>query len=109
MSAEFAGTLRERIVIERTVTTRTAMGVQSAGWEIVCRCRASVVAEGAGAEREGMALSAMQRFKVSIRTRDGIAIDQRVSWAGHVMMVRQLVEDPRAKERLVLRCEEVRQ
>lgn len=109
MSAEFAGTLCERIVIERPVTSRNAMGLQESGWETVARCLAGIVGEGAGSEREGMALSAMQRFRVTIRTREGIAIDQRVLWKGRVLMVRQLLFDPRAKDRLTLRCEEVRQ
>lgn len=106
--SEFAGTLRERVSIERPVGVRTAMGLQQSGWERVCRCLASVVPEGAGSEAEAMALSAMPRFRVTIRKRDGIAIDQRVSWRGRLLMVRQLLEDPRAKDRLELRCEEVR-
>lgn len=108
MSREFAGTLRERILIERQAPSRNAMGLQEFGWEPVARCLASVVLEGVGPESEGQALSAMPRFRVAIRKRDGIAIDQRVSWNGRMMMVRQLLEDPKARDRLTLRCEEVR-
>lgn len=108
MSGEFAGTLSERITIERPVTSRDAMGLQVHGWEPVARCRAAIVGEGAGAESEGMALSAMQRFRVTIRMRDGLTVDQRVLWNGRVLMVRQLLVDPRAKDRLTLRCEEAR-
>ena len=39
--AEFAGTLRERIVIERPISLRNAMGLQESGWEEVCRCLAA--------------------------------------------------------------------
>ena len=105
---EFAGSLRERIIIERPVGVRTAMGLQQSSWEPVCRCLAAVVPEGAGPEAEAMALSAMPRFRVSIRKRDGIAIDQRVRWRGRALMVRQLFEDPRARDRIELRCEEAR-
>jgi head-tail adaptor len=108
MSAEFAGTLTERILIEAPVATRNALGLQEFGWVAVCRCLASVVAEGVGPEKEAMALSAMQRFRVTLRRREGIAIDQRVSWRGGQMMIRQLIADPQAKDRLTLRCEEVR-
>ena len=108
MSREFAGTLVERILIERPVATRNALGLQEYGWEKVCRCLASVVLEGVGPESEAMALSAMPRFRVTIRTRDGIAIDQRVTWKGKMMMVRQLLADPKAPDRITLRCEEVR-
>lgn len=108
MSAEFAGTLAERIVIERQVSTRNAMGLQESGWETVARCLAAITGEGAGPESEGMALSAMQRFRVTIRIREGIAIDQRIQWKGQYLMIRQMLVDPRAKDRLTMRCDEVR-
>lgn len=108
MIGEFAGTLRERIIIERPVRARTAIGVQQFGWERIAACLAEIVPEGAGAESEAMALSAMPRFRVTIRTRDGIAIDQRVRWGTRTLMVRQLLADPRVADRIVLRCEEAR-
>lgn len=107
--SEFAGTLNERITIERPVGARTPMGVQQSEWEQVCRCLASVALEGAGVESEAQALSAMPRYRVTIRKRDGIAIDQRISWRGRVMMVRQMLDDPRTRDRIEMRCEEVRQ
>ena len=106
--SEFAGTLKERITIERPVGERTPTGVQQTAWETVCRCLAAIVLEGAGAESEGQAHSAMPRFRVTIRRRDGIAIDQRITWRGRLMMVRQMLDDPREKDRIAMRCEEVR-
>jgi SPP1 family predicted phage head-tail adaptor len=106
--SEFAGTLRERIVIEQPTSVRNAMGLQEPGWEQVCRCLASVTLDSVGAESEAQALSAMPRFRVTIRWREGIALDQRVSWSGRTLMVRQLLDDPRARDRIVMRCEEVR-
>ena len=106
--SEFAGTLVERILIERQVASRNAMGMQEYGWERVFRCLASVVLEGVGAEAEAMALSAMPRFRVTIRKREGIAIDQRVNWRGRLLMIRQLLPDPKEKDRISMRCEEVR-
>jgi SPP1 family predicted phage head-tail adaptor len=106
--SEFAGTLRERIVIEQPVSVRNAMGLQEPGWEQVCRCLASVVLDSVGAEAEAQALSAMPRFKVTIRWREGVALDQRVTWSGRTLMVRQLLDDPRNRDRIVMRCEEVR-
>jgi len=108
MSGEFAGTLRERITIERSVSLRNAMGLQEPGWEEVCRCLAAVVLETVGAESEGQALSSMPRYRVTVRRRDGIALDQRVRWNGRSLMIRQLLDDPRARDRIVMRCEEVR-
>lgn len=106
--SEFAGTLKERIVIEKPVDLRTASGLQTAGWEPVARCLAAIVAEGAGAEAEAQALSAMPRFRVTIRQRDGIAVGQRVSWGGRAMLVKQRIDDPKLPDRILLRCEEMR-
>jgi head-tail adaptor len=108
MSGEFAGTLRERIVIERAISLRNAMGLQEPGWEQVCRCLASVTLESVGAESEAQSLSAMPRYRVTMRRRDGVSIDQRVIWNSRKLMVRQLLDDPRDKDRLTMRCEEVR-
>lgn len=106
--SEFAGTLKERISIERPADLRTASGLQSAGWEPVARCLAAIVAEGAGAEAEAMALSAMPRFRVTIRKRDGIAVGQRISWGERAMLVKQRIDDPKLPDRILLRCEEMR-
>ena len=108
MTGEFAGTLRERVLIERPVSLRNAMGLQQPGWERVCRCLASVALESIGAESEAQALSSMPKYRVTIRWREGIAIDQRITWNGRRLMVRQLLDDPREKDRIVMRCEEVR-
>lgn len=108
MTSEFAGTLSERIRIERPVPSRNAMGLADGGWEPLASCLAAVVPEGSGGEAEAMALSAMPRFRVLIRAREGISIEQRVRWGERVLMIRQLLTDPRAKDRMVLRCEEVR-
>lgn len=106
--SEFAGTLKERISIERPADLRTASGLQSAGWEPVAQCLAAIVAEGAGAEAEAMALSAMPRFRVTIRKRDGIAVGQRISWGERAMLVKQRIDDPKLPDRILLRCEEMR-
>lgn len=108
MIREFAGTLRERVLIERPVSTRNAMGLQEPGWETVCRCLASVALESVGVESEGQALSAMPKYRVTVRRREGIALDQRITWNNRLMMVRQLLDDPLTKDRIALRCEEVR-
>ena len=106
--SEFAGTLTERITIERPAGARDAMGLPQTGWEPVCSCLAAIIPETPGPEAEAMALSAMPRFRVTIRKRDGIAIDQRIRWKARLLTIRQLLEDPRAKDRITLRCEEVR-
>jgi head-tail adaptor len=106
--SEFAGTLRERILIEQPISVRNDMGLQEPGWEAVCRCLASVVLANVGQQSEGQALSAMPRYRVTVRARDGIALDQRISWGARKLMIRQLLDDPRMKDRIAMICEEVR-
>ncbi len=106
--SEFAGTLRQRIRIERPLTTRTPAGVQESGWEPVASCLAAVALEGVGSQSEGQALSAMPKLRVTIRRRDGVAIDQRIRWGARTLMIRQLLDDPLHPDRLALRCEEAR-
>ena len=106
--SEFAGTLKERIVIERPGPSRTASGLPQPGWEPVARCLAAIVAEGAGSEAEAQALSAMPRYQVTIRQREGIAVGQRVSWGRRALFVRQRIDDPKLPDRILLRCEEMR-
>ena len=108
MSAELAGRLNQRIVIERPSAVRTDSGLQTAGWEMVARCLAAIEPEGAGPETEGMALAAMPRFRVTMRPREGLFVGQRVLWGGRVLMIRLRIDDPRMKDRTVLRCEEAR-
>jgi len=108
VSVEFAGTLRQRIVIERPTSTRTPTGLQESGWERVASCLAAIELEGVGAQSEAMAFSAMPKLRITIRRRSGIAIDQRIRWGTRTMMVRQLLDDPRYPDRLSMRCEEVR-
>jgi SPP1 family predicted phage head-tail adaptor len=106
--SEFAGSLRERVTIERPVSVRNAMGLQEPGWEVVCRCLASVTLANVGQQAEGQALSSMPRYRVTVRRRDGITLDQRISWGGRKLTVRQMLDDPRARDRLAMLCEEVR-
>jgi head-tail adaptor len=107
-ASEFAGTLCERVIIEQPISLWNAMGLREPGWQEVCRCLAAVMFETVGPEAEAQALSAMPKYRVTIRARDGIALGQRLRWKSRILMVRQLLDDPRTKDRIVMRCEEVR-
>lgn len=105
---EFAGSLRERLTIEALTGERNALGAQLPEYEIVARCLAAVAPEGVGAEAEGQALSAMARFRVTIRVREGISVGQRVRWRERLLIIRQRIDDPALPDRITLRCEEIR-
>lgn len=108
--SEFAGSLRERIEILKLANAQSAIGTQAGVWDVFVRCLAAIKPDGigAGSEAEAQALSAMPRFRVTIRRREGVRVGQRVRWGARTMLVRQLIDDPRTPDRTLLRCEEVR-
>lgn len=108
--SEFAGSLKERIQILQLAASQSAIGTQLGGWQVLVRCLAAIKPDGigAGAEAEAQALSAMPRFRVTIRRREGVKVGQRVRWGERTMLIRQLIDDPRTPDRTLLRCEEVR-
>lgn len=107
--SEFAGRLRQRILIERPVQQRSPTGLRVEQWETVTQCLAAIEAIGAAGTEEGMALAAMGRFRVLIRWRADVEVGQRLEWRGGRMIVRQVKFDPRLPDRIELRCEELRQ
>lgn len=106
--SEFAGSLNQRIELWERSRDRLATGASSEEMRLVLRCLAAIVSEGTGAANEAMSVSAMQRFRITVRKQVGFAIDQQVRWRGRRLVVRQVVDDPMLVDRLVLRCEEQR-
>lgn len=106
--SEFAGLLKTRIEIWQRTGARTASGSSAEEWEPVTRCLARIDAEGAGPSSEAMALTALPRFRVTIRSQERLAIDQRVHWGSRKLSVRQIIADPGTPDRMTLRCEELR-
>jgi SPP1 family predicted phage head-tail adaptor len=106
--SEFAGTLNQRIEIWRPSEDRYASGGSTDDFTPILRCWASIAAEGSGALTEAMSVSAMPRFRVTIRMQTEVSVDQQVRWKERRLIIRQLVDDPASPDRLILRCEEQR-
>lgn len=106
--SEFAGRLRERIVIEKPSEVRTTTGFRTEGWERLASCWGAIEQDGVGSEAAAMAVSAMPRFRVTVRARDDLAIGQRVRWGKRTLAMRQLLANPLQPDRMVLKCEEER-
>lgn len=106
--SEFAGSLTQRIELWARSQVRLETGASSEEMRLLLNCLANIVAEGAGAADEAMSLSAMPRYRVTVRKQPDFAIDQQVRWQGRRLVIRQIVDDPRLPDRLVLRCEEQR-
>lgn len=108
MSGGFAGTLRERVTIERRLGNRDAPGGATgryayggAAWAAVSPL---IPADLSAAD----SLSAMPRWHVIMRKREGIDLRTRLVWRGRFLGVRAVVSDPRDPARMVLTCEEAR-
>ncbi len=108
MSGEFAGALRERVTLEQRLGNRDGLAgatgkyaYDGAAWTAVMPLMpAGLVA--------GDSLSAMPRWQVTMRKREGVDQRTRLVWRRKYLAVRTVVSDPRDPSRMVLTCDEVR-
>ena len=105
---EFSGTLRERVTLERRLGNRDALGgavgayaYDGAAWAAVSPL---IPADLSVAD----SLSALPRWQVTIRKREGVDLKTRLVWRGRFLGVRSVVSDPRDPARMVLTCQEKR-
>jgi head-tail adaptor len=105
---EFSGALKERVTIERRMGNRDALGgavgayaYDGAGWAAVAPL---IPADLAAAD----SLSALPRWQVTMRKREGIDLRTRLVWRGRFLGVRTIISDPRDPARMVLTCQEAR-
>lgn len=108
MSGEFLGMLRKRVTIERRLGNRDALGgatgryaYEGAAWVFVAPMMPADLTEAD-------VLSAMPRWQVTMRKREGIDLRTRLVWRGRFLGVRNIISDPRDPVRMVLTCEEAR-
>lgn len=107
--SEFAGKLSQRIGLYQKTGARLPTGATDQEHVWVLNCLASIVAEGTATDSEAMSLSAMSRYRITVRRQPDFAIDDQVSWRGKRLLIRQVIDDPLLPDRLILRCEEQRQ
>lgn len=105
---ELSGTLRERVILERRLGNRDALGgavgayaYDGAAWAAVSPL---IPADLSVAE----SLSALPRWEVTMRKREGVDLKTRLVWRGRFLGVRSVVSDPRDPARMVLTCQEKR-
>ena len=105
---ELSGKLRERVTIERRLGNRDALGgavgayaYEGPAWVAVSPL---IPADLTAAD----SLSALLRWQVTMRKREGIDLKTRLVWRGRFLGVRGVVSDPRDPARMVLTCEEKR-
>lgn len=106
--SEFAGTLRERVVLETRLEARDARGGATGKYSYDGVAWASLMPLVPGDVTRADALSALPRWQVTIRKREGVGMRTRLTWRGKYLAVRGLVSDPREPAQMLLTCEEVR-
>ena len=106
--SEFAGALRERVTIERRLGNRDVLGGASGHYAYDGAAWAAVSPLIPADLSLADSLSAMPRWQVTIRKREGIDLRTRFVWRGRFLGVRSCISDPRDPARMVLTCEEAR-
>jgi head-tail adaptor len=108
MSGEFAGTLRERVVLETRLESRDGRGGANGRFSYDGEAWAALMPLMPADLTRADALSALPRWQVTMRKREGVGLRTRLTWRGKYLAVRGLVSDPRQPAQMVLTCEEVR-
>jgi head-tail adaptor len=106
--SEFAGALCERISFERRSDARDLLAGVRGKWRYDGAAWAAVAPLGAGDAVEGDALSALPRWRVTIRSREGLEPGSRIIWRGRFLRVRSVESDPREPAQLILTTQEQR-
>lgn len=104
----FAGTLRERVVIETRNLERDNIASAAGKYRYAGEAWAALMPLVPADLTQGMSLSAMPRWQVIMRKREGIDPRVRLTWRGRYLAVRAVVSDPREPSQMVLTCEEIR-
>ncbi len=108
MSGEFAGTLRERIIVENRIGNRDGYAGAVGTYRNDGQAWAAVSPLGPSDLTRADALSARPRWQVTMRKREGLGMGTRLTWRGKYLAVRSLASDPSFPARMQLVCEEVR-
>ncbi len=104
----FVGTLRERVVIETRASQRDNLASATGKYIYAGEAWAALMPLVPADLTQAASLSAMPRWQVIMRKREGIDPRVRLTWRGRYLAVRSVVSDPREPSQMVLTCEEIR-
>ncbi len=104
----FAGILRERVIIETRNADRDTLAGSTGKYTYAGEAWAALMPLIPADLTQGAAISAMPRWQVIMRKREGIDPRVRLTWRGKYLAVRNVVSDPREPAQMMLTCEEVR-
>jgi head-tail adaptor len=106
--SEFAGALRERVTLERRLGNRDALGGAVGKYAYDGVAWASLAPLVPADLSTADSLSALPRWQVTMRKREGIDLKTRLVWRGKFLGVRGVISDPRNPAQMVLNCQETR-
>ena len=105
---EFSGSLRERVTLERRLGNRDALGGVVGAYAYDGAAWAAVSPLIPADLTQADSLSALPRWQVTMRKREGIDLKTRLVWRGRFLGVRSVVSDPCDPAQMVLTCQEKR-
>jgi head-tail adaptor len=105
---EFTGALRERVILERRLGNRDALGGAVGAYAYDGAAWAAIMPLVPADLTLADSLSATPRWQVTMRKREGVDLRTRLVWRGKYLGVRGLISDPRNPAQMVLTCVEVR-
>jgi head-tail adaptor len=108
VSGEFAGNLRERVLIETRMESRDGRGGATGKYAYAGEAWAALMPLVPADLSRADALSGLPRWSVTMRKREGIGPGVRLTWRSRYLSVRGVISDPREPAQMVLTCEELR-
>lgn len=108
MMTELSGALKERVSIERRLGNRDALGGATGAYAYDGAAWAAISPLIPADLTQADSLSALPRWQVTMRKREGVDLKTRLVWRGRFLGVRNVVSDPRDPARMVLTCQEAR-
>ncbi|MFN0045804.1 MAG: phage head closure protein [Sphingorhabdus sp.] len=104
---EFAGNLRERVVLETRLDARDPRVSSIGRYSYVGSVWAALVPLAPAELTRADALSALPRWQVILRKREGVGLNTRITWRGKYLAIRAVIIDPRQPAQMLLTCEEI--
>lgn len=108
MSEEFTGSLKERVSIEQRRNERDVLAGAKRGFTYDGAAWAAVSPLVPAGLSLADTLSALPRWQVTMRKREGIGPATRLVWRGRFLGVTGVISDPREPAKMILTCEEMR-
>lgn len=108
MRGELAGALSERVELQRRGGARDALGGAAGDWASLGFAWAGVRPDGTAAAVTGEAADGQPRWRVTLRARSDLMIEDRILWVGRRLRVLSVTRDPSLPDRVLIKAEEER-